>query len=174
MKKPKLVELERNVEGAAKVAGWLIDASDEFLFLQQIGDHFFGWLYGRSSRHGCERCGSGEKVFEYRALTLYGRLADMNVCADLSSTASAIASISKQFELVTVHVERLKPDVCYIGVLVGIDEMKVRMRLISPDERLDKRATSFALTDVTRVEGGALYERALLDVLHSETGTVVE
>lgn len=81
---------------------------------------------------------------------------------DLTSWQTVVASAAKRARLVTVHVERKDPDVCYIGRPVKMDDLRLTLMTVSPHGVWQPRELmTFAWRDVTRVDYGGGYEGAL-------------
>jgi hypothetical protein len=80
---------------------------------------------------------------------------------DLSDTGSILRSAAKVAPLVTIHIEKIDPGVCYIGQIGEIDGKTVALREISPSASWDESFESYRLKDITRVGFGADYESAL-------------
>ena len=66
------------------------------------------------------------------------------------------------FPLITIHRERVNPDVCHIGRLVELKDKRVLLREIGPDARWDEAPQSYAVREITRVDFGGKYEEALV------------
>jgi len=78
----------------------------------------------------------------------------------LASVPLLIGSIGERSPLITIHPERKKPDICYIGLLLS---MSPKMFII---DELDQNAEwsgprRLKFSDVTRVDFGGGYEEAL-------------
>ncbi len=79
----------------------------------------------------------------------------------LTSVEDLLLSARSLFQLLTIHRERIKPDVCWIGKIEEIKRGKVSLREIGPDAKWDDYPTSYKLNEITSVEFGGEYERAL-------------
>lgn len=80
---------------------------------------------------------------------------------DLASTQSILRSADKIFPLITIHLEKLRPDVCYIGCIAGASDKSVSMLEIGPDAVWDQKPTERKLSEITRIDFGGQYEDAL-------------
>jgi hypothetical protein len=78
-----------------------------------------------------------------------------------------LTSAQTQFPLVSVHVERLSPDACYIGRLTDSDDERFTLDTVDTEGRWEG-SQQYALADVTRVEFGGRYEDGLALVLDDE------
>jgi hypothetical protein len=81
----------------------------------------------------------------------------------ITSMKEAISTAGKVFPLLTVHRERIKRGVCYVGKLQRTSQRSVTLRPISPEAAWEEEE-SYLLRDITLVEFGGAYER-LLDQL---------
>lgn len=79
----------------------------------------------------------------------------------LTSVEHLLLSARQQFQLVTIHREMVKPGVCWIGKVAEIARGKVFLLEIGPDAKWDDEPTSYRLNEITSVEFGGEYERAL-------------
>ncbi len=81
---------------------------------------------------------------------------------------TAIETLSAHFWLVSVFVERLRPDECMIGWVTDLNAEKMTLRKIDPNGKVVKRPKQLLLKDVTRLDSGGGYERVLRAVVESE------
>ena len=77
------------------------------------------------------------------------------------SLKELLLSASRLFPVVTIHIEKVDPDVCYIGRIVDLNKDHVALLEIGPDACWDKKPTSYRLREITRVDFGGQYEEAL-------------
>ena len=161
----QLVRILRTIRGADKIEGFVLKIGAEWLLVHNLDPEIF--LDG----HVALRLRDVRNVkplasasFTARALQHFGDRPRMPGRVDLTSTRTVIESASRRFPLVTVHVERRNPTVCYIGVPVDINSKTLRLRHITPDADWEKDPINYPLRDITRVEIGGHYERALLAV----------
>ena len=80
---------------------------------------------------------------------------------NLTSWRSVVVAAGRRFPLVTVHMERKNPDVCYIGRPVRVDARGASFETISPRARWNREPLKVTWADVTRVDFGGAYEDAL-------------
>ncbi|ROZ61448.1 hypothetical protein [Ramlibacter sp. WS9] len=82
----------------------------------------------------------------------------------LESIEELLLSSSRAFPLVTIHQEKLDPEVCHIGRVVGISRGRVSLLEITPDAEWESKPDLYAVKDITRVNFGGDYEDALYAV----------
>jgi hypothetical protein len=97
-----------------------------------------------------------EKALEKRGQPLPGRPpVSVDSIEDLLTTAGVA------FPLVTVHLEKTDPDVCWIGRVLEIVGGHVALREIGPDAVWEPVPVAYPVQDITRVDFGGDYEGAL-------------
>jgi hypothetical protein len=79
----------------------------------------------------------------------------------LTSVEELLLSARRLFQLLTIHREMIKPGVCWIGKVAEIKRGRVSLLEIGPDAKWDDGPTSYRLNEITSVEFGGEYERAL-------------
>lgn len=80
---------------------------------------------------------------------------------DVSSLMKLLLTANQAFPLVTIHLEGVKPNVCYIGRIVDVTSGRVSIIEIGPDAAWDDQPTTYKLSEITRVDFGGAYEEAL-------------
>jgi hypothetical protein len=73
-----------------------------------------------------------------------------------------IADAAELAPLVTLHIEKEDPNVCFIGRPVRFGRRSVRLLEISPEADWADRPTKWRFDDLTRIEFGGRYEEALM------------
>lgn len=100
-------------------------------------------------------------TFAEAALRKRGKRTPKDPRVKVGSIEEVLLSANRAFPLVTIHCERLDPDVCYVGRVVGIERGRLSLLGISPDATWDETPNDHALKDITRVSFGGDYENAL-------------
>jgi hypothetical protein len=72
-----------------------------------------------------------------------------------------LTSANRAFALVTIHREKVDPDVCWIGRIVRVEHGRVSLLKIEPGAIWDDEPTDYDLNEITRVSFGGNYEEAL-------------
>jgi hypothetical protein len=78
----------------------------------------------------------------------------------IASTKEALASVGKAFPLVTIHTERVKRGVCYVGRVLQTSQRALTLLSISPQADWDEEET-YLLKDITLIDFGGTYEGLL-------------
>jgi hypothetical protein len=79
----------------------------------------------------------------------------------LASLGALLWSANRAFPLVTIHREKVDPDVCHIGRITALKNNRVSLLEIGPDALWDKEISDYSLKEITRVDFGGDYEKAL-------------
>jgi hypothetical protein len=103
-----------------------------------------------------------------RALRLAGEHPQPLPELDLTSIRSVLEYANANFPLVTVHLERDIPDVCFIGRIERLGDDDFTLATITPGAQWQDEET-FAYEAVTRVGFGGRYEDALARVAAVES-----
>jgi hypothetical protein len=78
----------------------------------------------------------------------------------IASVRQALSSAGKAFPLVTIHTERVRRGVCYIGRVLRTSQRALTLLSISPQADWDEEE-SYLLKNITLIEFGGTYERLL-------------
>jgi hypothetical protein len=79
----------------------------------------------------------------------------------VASIEELLLSAKRLFPLLTIHREKVDPDVCWIGKVEGMRQRQVALLEIGPDAKWDRKPNSYKMSEITSVEFGGEYERAL-------------
>jgi hypothetical protein len=88
----------------------------------------------------------------------------------VSSLRALLLSAQKSFPLVTIHRERIDPDVCQIGRVMRVTTATLSLLEITPGAVWEEAPTQHALKQITRVDFGGDFEDALHLVGGDPTG----
>jgi hypothetical protein len=158
-----LAEFKRGIKGAGTDTGFVVDFSDELILLHNVEWNTFS-LNGYTAVRGEDI--SGYRFFDkadywqYRAVAKFGLRGVRPVGISAESLEDLLTTASKRFTLVTIHPERRKPDVCYIGAVTAITGKTVTIENLTADAEWSG-PRRINLRDITRVDFDSGYERAL-------------
>lgn len=161
MRERQLVRFKSRFE-QSKIRGYVRAVGPRFFLLAVVSDrlHFDG--------HECFRIADINGLqpdpygaFAEAALKKRGEKLGRAPRIDLSDIAAILRSAAKASPLVTIHIEKIDPDVCYIGRVHRIDDKRVVLREIRPDASWWPEPYAYRLRDITRVNFGGDYEDAL-------------
>ena len=100
--------------------------------------------------------------FISRVLQLRGQRVAGSFPFDLTSAGTLIRDAGRAYPVVTLHLERVDPDVCYIGRVISVRDDEVSIQSISPGGEWLDDVDTYALSDISRVDFGGAYEEALV------------
>jgi hypothetical protein len=161
MRNRRLVRFRRRFEPGT-VRGYVLDVGPKFFLLALVSDRI--WFDGFE----CFRIGNIRDLisdpyakFAEDALKKRNERMPKKPMVSVHSIEELLLSASKAFPLVTIHREKVDPDVCWIGRVVGIDRGRVSLLEIRPGAEWDDSPSKYRLREITRVNFGNDYENAL-------------
>jgi hypothetical protein len=143
--------------------GYVLDIGPEFFLLLLVDDRM------RFNGFQCLRLQDVRKLqvpakyaaFVEAALRARGEQVEKRPKVRLDNIQELLLTANRAFPLVTIHREKVNPDVCHIGGVVKIKKGKVSLLEIGPDAMWDEKPTEYRLREITRVDFGGGYEEAL-------------
>jgi len=161
MRKRQLVRFDRRFKHSP-VRGYVLDVGPKFFLLAVVSDCI--WFDGFE----CFRIGDVQSVrsdpyasFAESALRKRRERIPAKPRVSVAAIEELLVSAGSHFPLVTVHRERVDPDVCWIGRVLGVERGRVSLLEITPDATWEEKPESFRLSEITRVSLGGDYETAL-------------
>jgi len=80
---------------------------------------------------------------------------------EMSSLEEIIEQVGEHYECVTVFIEDIDEDICFVGEVVEIDEDYLVLNEYGTMSRLDRNTGVFRMDDITRVDVDGQYEKNL-------------
>lgn len=161
MQSRRLVRLTRRFE-AGPVRGYVMGVGPKLFLLCLVSDRL------RYDGFECFRVSDIKGVqadpyasFAETALRLRKESKPRTPNVSLLGKEQLLRTAGLAFPLVTIHREKLNPDVCLIGRVVDVTADHLHLLLIDPHAKWDERPTKFPLRGITRVNFGGDYETAL-------------
>jgi len=162
MRQRQFVRFTRRFEeGFAK--GYVLDVGPKFFLLALQSDQI------RLDGFSCFRIVDVKNLrpdphaaFSEAALKKFGEPRPRRPKVSVASIEELLLSAGRLFPLLTIHREKSRSDVCWIGRIEEIARGQVSLLEIGPDAKWDCKPTSYKLSEITGVEFGGEYERALL------------
>ncbi|SRR5258706_4176924 len=161
MRKQRFVRLSRRFEDSA-VRGYVLDVGPQFFLLALVSDRI--WFDGFE----CFRISDIRHMepdlyatFAEAALKERGERRPKKLRVSVASVEELLLSASAAFPLVTIHREKVDPDACWIGRVLGVDRGCVSLLEIDPQATWEEAPTDYRLSEITRVNFGGDYENAL-------------
>jgi len=159
----ELALARRSLWKAEVLEGFVVDLSHEWVALNVVWDvGLNGWSIVRLDTIR-EVTRTRSDSFLPRALAWYDHHAsplpiELGTCHDL------IAALATDFPLLTLFTEAEDPTMCAIGRPVRLTNTKVHLLGISSDAEWADEPQRLRLEDITRIDVGGSYERALHDL----------
>jgi hypothetical protein len=143
--------------------GFVVDSSEDLILFHVLGTDTFrlnGYTALRIADVRGFRHFDKVEFWQNRAARHY-KLAPVRPAGILlTSVSELLTSISKRYPLITIHPERTRPGVCYIGPLLSMTEATFTIDDLDSNAKwTGPRRLKFS--DVTRVDFGGGYEEAL-------------
>lgn len=153
------VRVSRDIPDTLDIRGLVVAESDEWVVLQEEYEYFLtGFVAIR--RDDIELVVVDD--FMPRALQAVGEVSSDPGQLDLSTTESLVASIAEHHPLVVIHTEYDDDtDVCWVGQVRECGDGRMRLREISPKAEWDDQDSDWELNDVSMMNFGSRYDRAL-------------
>jgi hypothetical protein len=164
----RYVRLERKIAGADYIDGYVVDIGAKWVLVARLDPMIVldGFIAVRIAdvSNVAERTSS--ERFVQRALEIRGAWPpDRSVPAlDLDDKRGLLTTAGSQYPLITIHTEKLRPDVCYIGAFYGFAKGQVGLLSLTTNAFWEDEVTGFQLSGITRVDVGGHYEVALRQV----------
>jgi hypothetical protein len=162
------VKIQRLIGGCDTVVGFVIGVGAEWVLLANFDQNWFafdGFVAVRvADIEQVKRLGEPDSV-EVTALKLHGlwpapELAGIN----LDDTAELLRTAGDQFDMLTIHPERIDTEICYLGRVASFGNKQVTLQTIDPKAVWDDQPDVFRLRDVTRLQLGDRYATTLLEI----------
>ncbi|HEV8180776.1 MAG TPA: hypothetical protein VGQ61_00310 [Candidatus Angelobacter sp.] len=157
----QLVKFTRPFEDGS-VNGYVLAIGPEFFLLALVDDvRFNGFQCLRISDVRGLQAPAKYAAFIEAALKVRGERMPRKPRLKLASLGALLWSANRAFPLVTIHREKVDPDVCHIGRITALKNNRVSLLEIGPDALWDKEISDYSLKEITRVDFGGDYEKAL-------------
>ena len=79
----------------------------------------------------------------------------------VGSLQELLRTAGRAFPIITVHREKVAPDICHIGRVEAVGDSHLSLLEIGPDARWDDSPLSYLTKEITRIDFGGDYEEAL-------------
>jgi len=158
-----LFEVRSAIKGAGNTVGFVVGFSDDLLLFHVLDTDTFrlnGYSAIRTADMKDYRDFNKDNFWQNRAARHFKLSPVRPAGISLTSVPELLATISERYLLITIHPERSKPGICYIGPLLSMTEATFTI------DDLDCNAEwtgprRFKFSDVTRVDFGGRYQEAL-------------
>jgi hypothetical protein len=158
-----LIRVSRSIRRSDKIDGFVVGLGQAWVLMAVLDPNIdlHGYMGLRLSDVSKVKRRGGPDTFVGRALAARGEWPPVAVEVDLDSVAGLIKTAADVAPLVTLHIERDDPTVCFIGRPIRFTSRSVRLLEITPQAEWEQSPTKWAFVDITRIEFGGRYEDAL-------------
>jgi hypothetical protein len=145
------------------VIGYVLDVGPDFFLIALVthGLRFDGYQCLRLSDVRQLEVPGRNHAFVEAALKKRGQRIPRKPPVVLRTLHKLLLTANQTFSLVTIHRERVNPDVCQIGRVVHLNKGYVWLLEIGSDGVWDGEPETYRLSEITRVDFGGDYEDAL-------------
>lgn len=142
--------------------GFILDFNDDFLLLETFDDDCNYDGLSIFFRHNITRIrwGGNEISSNARLIDSTKRLTS-KPSIDLTSIESIIRSSHKVYGHITIHIQDIDKDVCFIGQVHEMDDASIVIHEFGTKLSLDRKFILLSLDDITKIDVGGQYERKL-------------
>jgi hypothetical protein len=161
MRSGRFVRFSRRFEEGS-IRGYVLDVGPKFFLLALVSDRM--WFDGFE----CFRIGDVRNIrpdedatFAEAALKKRGERTPKKPRISVQSLEEILLTSTKVFPFVAIARERVRPNACRIGQVLGVDHGFVSLLEIGPDAKWESSATGLRLREITKVSFGGDYEDAL-------------
>jgi hypothetical protein len=144
------------------VRGYVMDVGPKFFLLCLVSDRL------RYDGFECFRVSDVKSLkpdpyagFAETALRLRKERRPRKPKVSLIGKTELLQSAGQVFPVVTIHREKVRADVCYIGKVMAVTADRLNLLLVDPSAKWDEETTDFPLRGISRVSFGGDYEVAL-------------
>lgn len=158
-----LLEIKRRLKDAGTTIGFVVDFSDSLVMFHTLDMDTFrlnGYTVIREEDISQYRVFNKAEYWQVRAVRHFHLKPMRPTGVSVTSLPELLKSAAEQYALITLHPEKIKPDVCFIGSLYTMKEHTVTIEDLNCNGEWTGHRR-LRLSDVTRVDFGGGYEDAL-------------
>jgi hypothetical protein len=161
----RVVRVRRGIRRADKLEGYVVGIGRRWFLLHLLSPDIFlnGYSALRIADVNQVKDLGGTESFPARALALAGEKPRRLPEVELSSARTLLATAGAISPVVSIHTERIEPDVCYVGRPLSATK-RLRLLEVTPQATWESAPSRWAYNDITRVDFGGRYEQALHEV----------
>ncbi|MFE6969694.1 hypothetical protein [Isoptericola sp. NPDC057653] len=157
-----VVGVRRWIRGADHVEGLVVGVGAGWVALAHLAERvrFDGWTLLRLEDVRAVTIDPDPDCFSVTALRARGEWPPP-IDVELDDVRAAVTTAAAAAPATSVYRELDRPDVCFIGAVVSVDEGTVRLLEIDLQGQWHRAPRPMDLGDVTRIGFGGAYEEAL-------------
>ena len=158
------MKISRAIHRCEKVEGFVVGLGSSWVLLHSFsGDvSLDGYTLLRLRDIKQVRVRYDEDSFTVRALQKFAKESPRSLKNfDLDSFVGAVQGASRKAKLMAIYVEEVAPDICYIGRVTSVTSSSLLLQEVNPDAWWAMELDRWFARDITRIEFGGRYVRAL-------------
>jgi hypothetical protein len=159
----RLFEIQRGIKNIGSTIGFLVGFSDSLVLFHTLEMDTFrlnGYTAVRTQDISKYRVFDKASYWQFRSVRRLKLRPKRPLRISFNSFSELLKSVARSYSLVTLHLEKKNPDVCYIGALLSrTEDAFTTDDLDSSGEWTGPRRIQ--LSDLTKVDFGWGYEQAL-------------
>jgi hypothetical protein len=163
LKMVHLFQVKRRLKNVGSTAGFVVAFSDSLILFHTLDMDTFqlnGYTVLRDEDVSHYRAFTKAEYWHFRAVRRFHLRPMRPPGISVTSLPELLKSVAQHYPLITLHPEKKKPGVCYIGSLVSMTEHTFVIEDLNCNgEWSGPRRMKFG--DVTRIDFGGGYEEAL-------------
>ncbi|WP_295122446.1 hypothetical protein [uncultured Chitinophaga sp.] len=142
--------------------GFIVDYNDEFLLLERFDSEglYDGFSLLMRDRISRIRWG-GNEITSVSKLIDPSQREDGDNPVEIAPLEDMLRMFNERFGSVTIHVQDVKDDICFIGEIHELDNETLVLYEFGTKVSLDRRYIMLSLDDITRVDANSQYIKTL-------------
>jgi len=142
--------------------GFIIEYNKDFIILEKINDESVPDGVGVFYRENISRIRwSGNEINSAEKLIDNSKRLKKKIKIDLSSIQSIIKDLNNIFDYVTIYIQDVDNESCFIGEIADIDDKTLVMNEYGTKISLDRKMIMISTKDITLIESGGEYEEKI-------------
>ncbi len=149
--------------------GFILDFNEDYLLIEKFDDECNYDGLTIFLRHNITRIRwSGNDIESVAKLIDSTKRQNGKVDIDLTSTQTILKSVSKIYNHLTVHIQNIDKNVCFIGQIHEMDESSIVIHEFGTKSSLDRKFILLSLDDITRIDVNGQYENNLIKLFNQK------
>ncbi|MFC8597789.1 hypothetical protein [Isoptericola sp. NPDC057191] len=157
------VGVRRWIRGADHIEGFVVGVGARWVALAQLDDRVSldGWTLLRLKDIQAVTVEPDHDSFTIKALRARAEWPPQVPDVALDDLRGAATSAAALAPMSATFVELDRPDICYVGSLVSVDDRRLRLLEVDTQGQWHRKTRSLDPDDVTRIDFGGRYEETL-------------
>lgn len=154
-------ELHRSIDGTESLRGFVVGVGAHWALIEKADSDIFINGFVAVRVEDIVDFELPDHDFIERGLAALGEERQDPPAIDLDTDEGLVRTLGEAFGLVAVFIEADDPDVCFVGQPRVVTRDALSLFEVTPSAEWEGELTEYAFEDVTRVDAGGRYERAL-------------